>query len=41
MKVIQKFEAKDGTEFNTEADCLAHENLLAEVGRIQGVAQFG
>ena len=34
MKAITKFKAEDGVEFNSEADCIAHEALCAEIDEI-------
>lgn len=34
MKVITKYQAIDGREFNSEADCLQHESLLAQIEAI-------
>lgn len=34
MQAIQKFLAEDGAEFNTEAACVEHEALCAEVAEI-------
>ena len=34
MKVITKFKAVDGTEFNSENECLEYENLIKKVDNI-------
>ena len=34
MRKIQRFQAKDGSEFKTEAECIAYEELCDEVSKV-------
>jgi hypothetical protein len=34
MKAIRKYQAEDGSEFNSEADCIAYEALCAEIDEV-------
>lgn len=34
MKTIKKYEANDGTEFNSEAACMRHEALCTEIDEV-------
>lgn len=37
MKIITKYQAKNGIEFDTEAECIEHEALIDECERIMSV----